>query len=154
MRLLVCLDCKSIEELPDFEGKPEDDVLLEHLLNNNHAGATPEPHLGNLIGVEDRHWKDKTKRDEILRQIKEGTRGIAELDADFYDTKNTFQEDAMRCFKAHQRPQDGCPDYKDESKRLGNPMKDSPQKVYICDFCVVKSTVQQKVFEKRGMYDN
>jgi len=28
IRLLVCRDCKSIEELPDYEGRPSDDLLL------------------------------------------------------------------------------------------------------------------------------
>ena len=29
IRLLYCYECRTIEELPDFKGHPDDDVLLQ-----------------------------------------------------------------------------------------------------------------------------
>jgi hypothetical protein len=64
----------------------------------------------------------------------------------------------MRCYNQHGRPvvlEPGCPDYKDGKKRIGNPSKMGWQagpKVYLCDFCPYKSTVETAVNFKRGLY--
>lgn len=153
MRLLICLNCVTVEELPDFKGdNPEEDVLLEELAGR-HAGPKPidgskvtkrldfgpdERHFGNMLHIEDEVWGNPKYRDEILAQIKSGTTGF---ESDFYATKNTFVEDAGKCYNAHQRPKDFCIDWHNKTKRLGNPLKGSKAKVFLCDFCVVASRV-------------
>ena len=159
VRLLVCLDCKTLEEVPDYQGPPEGDVLLE-MVASRHEGPRPvegskvtdrlphdhgQRHIGNMMVIDPKDWADETKRKEILRQAGKEVTG---LDQDFYDTRNTFIEDAGKCFNAHQRPKDFCIDWHNESKRLSDPMK-NPQapKVYLCDFCVVSSRVNTKKAE-------
>lgn len=172
MRLFVCLDCRSIEELPDYEGPmvwneeykidvPAQDDLLEHLIEPHRQ----KQHSGHLIHIEDKDWRDKEARDQIIQQIKAGAGGEG-LGSEAYAVKDTFQEEALKCFSRHNRPQDGCIDYKDRSKRLGNSILTDEEKSvarreglkqmqarYLCEFCPVHSNyVQKKQFEKGGMY--
>lgn len=151
MRLLVCFECNSIEELPDYDGPHEHDVLLEELVSRH--GPEEDRHRGTLMQVEDKHWQSKKTRKGIIQQIWKGAKGLDDLDEDYYATKNTFVEDAAKCYNRHNRPKDGCIDYKVHNKRIGNPLKGSPMKVFVCDFCVVKSTVQEKVYKERGLYE-
>jgi hypothetical protein len=151
MRLLLCLTCETIEEISDHDGPPESDVLLEELVARHRFGDGSE-HMGNLIQVADREYI--THRERILSQIREGTTGLSEADPDFYAAKNTFQEEAARCFERHRRP-DECIDYKDKSKQLGNPLRrsqyDPAQRRYLCEFCPVEVKVNQRK-QKEGIW--
>lgn len=144
MRLLICFDrgCRTMEEIPDFDGPPEHDVLLDLVVEKHQH--TPET-TGNLLHIEDKDWNDQQKREAILDEIRKNTTGF---ESEFYATKNTFVEDAGKCYNRHNRPKDFCIDWHDESKRLSNPMKQSQTKVYLCDFCVVSSRVNEKKFDK------
>lgn len=172
MRLFICLDCKSIEELPDYDGPmvtdpeygevPAQDDLLEHLVEPHRR----KQHTGNLVHVDDEHWRDRELRDQIVKQIRSGAKGEG-LGSEAYAVKDTFREEAMKCFNAHRRPQDGCIDYQDRSKILGNSILTYDEKKeakkaglkrrqprFLCDFCVVHTHyVQKKKFEKEGLYD-
>lgn len=151
MRILLCLDCKSMEEVPDFDGPPEFDILLESLVERHRSNG--EQHLGNLIHIEQEQWDKKSVRDEILKQVKDGLGpGLGD---EFYDTKSTYQEDAMKCFNEHGRPKGRCIDWMDDRKRLGNPTKAGWQrgpKVYLCQFCPVATHVVTEIRHKRGDY--
>jgi hypothetical protein len=163
IRLLYCMVCQTIEELPPFEGSPEDDHLLE-LLIEKHKFASGEPHKGHLMKLPQLQWETESVRKEIIKQIKGGgSKGIDEFDPDFYATRNTFQEDALKCYNAHLRPQDGCPDYESPSKRLlpntkadrkelglVEPGKAPGPKNYLCHFCPIHSVVQSKLRALRG----
>lgn len=172
MRLFVCLDCESMEELPDYDGPmridpvygevPERDDLLEHLV----APHAQKQHAGHLIHVDDSNWRDSEIRAQIIKQIKAGVGGEG-LGDEAYAVKDTFTEGALDCFRAHRRPQDGCIDYQDRSKILGNSLLDASEKKaakkaglqryqhrFLCDFCPVHAQhVQKKQFEKDGLYD-
>ncbi len=163
IRLLFCFNCTSIEELPNFEGRPENDTLLTITLEKHHSAGVP--HTGHLFTVPLRLWTSEASRNEIIKQIKVGSGGISELDPDFYETKSQFGEDAMACFAAHQRPKGQCPDYKSDKKvlqpktnearkELGMPLlKDvGGPKMFLCDFCPVKSFNMQKAREAAGAY--
>lgn len=164
MRVLYCLVCGTMEELPLFDGKPEDDHLLE-ILVQPHVFPSGEPHKGHLFRVPVLQWENYEVRKRIIEQIKGGgSKGLDEFDAKFYDTKNTFKEDAMTCFNRHRRP-NSCDDYKTEkmmllpdtkSERkdagLPDPKKAPGPKNYLCDFCPVQSMVVQKMRELRGDY--
>ena len=164
-RLLFCLVCRTLEELPPFEGRVENDVLL-NIAVEKHQFPSGEPHKGKLFILPVQTWLDKEQREEIIRQIKGGgSEGLNQIDETFYDTKSTFSEDALVCFSKHLRPQNGCPDYESSSKRLlptstkqerkeaGLPdVTEGPgPRVYLCHFCPVHSTVMNKKNLLRGI---
>jgi hypothetical protein len=158
IRLLACTHCKTIETLPDFDGPPDYDRLLQNLVSRH---MTPEgyPHIGQLFNVSEEEWAiegAQTKiRDQIATALSGGETGLGSA---FYDLKDTFVEDAGECFKAHNR-NPGCGDYKSDSKILtsGNEkeMKDlgiqNNSKRYLCEFCPVHSLVQQAQRRKAGL---
>lgn len=166
MRLLMCLECRSLEELPDYSGPSEGDVLLEELAGR-HEFAPGYPHHGNLIAIKDEDWANEKWRKDVIKQLWSDA-GHTGLEPEFYETKNTFQDEAMKCFSAHMRPQNGCIDWKDKAKRLGNSMLDDDDRavakehglkrkraVYLCDFCPAKfNYVQKQAYSAAGLYDN
>lgn len=183
MRLLICKQCRSIEQLPDYDGPLEkalvpspDGNLIERMVPPDgadiHLDYLSEPHRrqeheGNLVHVPDEQWAIEEVRAGIVEQIRNAMAGgTTGLDPEAYALKDTFQEEALKCFDAHRRPQDGCIDWHDRSKRIGNSLLDwserklmkkqgiSTKKQFLCDFCPVASNyVQKKKFEKKGLYD-
>lgn len=156
-RLLYCLVCDTLEELPPYDGEPE----LDHLLAvacENHVFPSGEPHKGKLYRLPIRAWAHAESKKEIIRQIKGGgSLGLASIDDTFYESRSTFMEDAMKCYKAHNKPKDGCSDWHSndkllipktikERKEAGlEKYEDSPgQKTYLCDFCPVAIGVAQR----------
>jgi hypothetical protein len=156
IRLLLCKTCGSMEELPDYEGDPGQDFLLEALVQK-HPNHVAHP----MLRVEKKHWDSPSTRDAIITQIRDKT-GHTGFDTSFYEAKNTFQEDAFSCWKAHNR-NPGCSDYKTGSKRLtpdtaaerkaaGLPKYNSARDRYLCEFCPVHSLVVSAAREKAGQY--
>ncbi len=152
IRLLHCHDCRTLEEIPWFDGPPQYDVLLETVLSRHETNG--HRHIGKLFDVEKRAWDLPDLRKTIIEQIKGGSSGLAEFDASYYDTRDTFREDALKCYSLHLRPKEGCPDYRADSKRLlpatkadrkevGLTMEGAP-KQYLCSFCPVQSHVEKK----------
>ncbi len=157
VRLLLCKTCGTMEELPDYEGRPEGDFLLQTLVERH-----PDHIAHPMLRVEKKHWDSPSTREAIIAQIRENT-GHTGLDPAFYNAKNTFQEDAHACWKAHLR-NPGCNDYMSSSKRLtpdtaaerkaaGLPKYRSPKDVYLCTFCPVHSLVVTEARKRAGMYD-
>lgn len=167
MRLLHCMVCSTIEELPPFQGRPENDHLLA-IACEKHRFPSGEEHKGLLFVVPVLAWSKKEAREDIIRQIKGGgSKGLAEIDAKFYDTKSTFHEDAMTCWKKRNSPQDSCDDYESSSKRLLpdtaqerkelglTSLKDAPgPKNYLCHFCPIHSKVVQRKRQLLGLYND
>jgi len=165
LRVLFCLVCDTREELPAYDGPVENDALLD-ILVSRHVFPSGEPHRGHLFRIPQLQWENDTTRRSIVEQIKGGgSAGIDEFDREFYASKNTFREDAMACFNQHLRPSNGCedfnsekkvllPDTKAERKSMGMaaPSKAPGPKNHLCDFCPVKSVVDQKKRELRGDY--
>mgnify|MGYP003334258628 FL=1 len=164
-RLLYCMVCDTLEELPPYDGEPEFDHLLA-IACEQHVFPSGEPHKGRLFSpVSLRAWADRTTRKEMIEQIKGGgSKGLAELDDKFYDSRSTFMEDAMTCYKAHNKPKDGCVDWQREDKLLipntikerkaegMGSYKDSPgPKTYLCNFCPVAIGVAQRKRTLMGM---
>jgi hypothetical protein len=164
LRILYCWQCRTIEELPDFEGRPEDDLLLEIVIEPHQT--TGVQHKGTLFKIPVGIWSVQSQREEIIRQMRDQiSGGLDNLDPDYYNTRSTFYEDAMKCYSAHLRPTDSCSDWKSETKRL-LPKTDALRKeaglmsaessastrVYLCDFCPVKSVVMTKQRRAAGMY--
>ncbi|MEU5425122.1 hypothetical protein AB0H73_05875 [Streptomyces olivoreticuli] len=164
VRLLLCANCKSIDELPDHEGSPREDFLLDNLVNR-HVFPDGSKHFGQLMKLPKKHWEKSTYKDEIVAKINEtlAKGGSDGLGTEFYNTKATFQDDAMSCWKRHHRNLD-CSDWKSNKARLtpgtakarkaaGLPKYRSPKDRYLCDFCPVANAVRQKHFDKTAQKD-
>ena len=165
IRLLYCYNCKSIEELPDFEGNSDDDIFLELAVEKHNSAGIPHTGFLSRIGV--KLWAQEKFRKEIIKNIRSRVGGgLADIDPDYYTTKATFYEDAMKCYSDHLRPKGGCPDWRDSKKRLipkthaerkeaGLPMpaQSAGTDVFLCDFCPVKTHVVTQQRKKTGMYD-
>jgi hypothetical protein len=163
-RLLFCLVCQTLEELPPYDGDPELDTLLQ-IACENHVFPSGEPHKGKLFVLPVRAWAHTASKKEIITQIKGGgSKGLAEIDDTFYESRSIFLEDAMSCYKAHNKPKQGCSDWhiekkmlipKTEKERRAEGMekyKDSPgQKTYLCDFCPVAVGVAQRKQQLMGL---
>lgn len=157
VRLLICNTCKTTEELPDYQGPDEGDDVLNFLVTR-HRYPDGTEHIGNLGRVEAKHWVDEGKRSSIINQVKNSANHTG-LDQSFYDTKNTLQADAMTCWTRDHNRVKACPDYKTESKRLQPDTREERRQAgvkpfrsttFLCDFCPVKSMVQQAYFDKSG----
>jgi len=166
IRLLYCFECKTLEELPDYQGRPEDDHLLE-LLCERHETAGIR-HNGFLSKILIKIWEDQAKKKEIIKNLRNRVGGgLADLDPDYYTTKATFYDDAMKCYSEHLRPKAGCSDWRAKNKRLipkstadlrkeiglAPAAKTASTNVYLCDFCPVKThyvTQQRKI---AGLYE-
>lgn len=161
-RLVQDITARKVYELPDYDGPPERDILLIELCEHvtvcsdkcRHPNVQPgQQHVGNMLQIDSTVWNKH--RDTILSEMWSSFPDMGEDDI-LQSSRNNYTEDAGKCFNRHNRPMDGCLDYKDDSKRIGNPSKHpwlmQEKPVYLCDFCPVKSTVQGKVFHKRGLY--
>ena len=160
IRLLVCRTCKSAEELPDYDGDPEYDSLLQLTVERH---QNPEPHLGQLFKFPVKYWSRPDVKESIMNQIRQGgSSGLDVFGTNFYETKSQFGEDAMSCWALHNRPTD-CSDYKHDRKLLkpgterdrekaGLSAHEAP-KIYLCDFCPVKSVKQKAAFKAKGLYN-
>jgi len=160
IRLLICRTCKSIEELPPWPGKPEDDVLLQVSVERH-----GDNHVGVLYNVGALHWASPTMREAIKEQITKGSSGLDAFGTNFYQTRMTFHDDAMKCYQKHLRPKGQCPDFRNEKKRLSpgtnaerkdlglSPVeKGTGPRVFLCDFCPVRVYNSRKHNEEKGLY--
>lgn len=147
LRLLLCLECKTLEPVPDYEGDPHNDWDLKYVIEK-HAYPSGDKHNGNLIRLPKKYWDNPEQRESIRKQINEGLVGGGLPDA-FYDVKDTLNEDALQCFQRHNR-NPGCPDYRSDAKRLSAgtdkerrdlglaPLRSNR---FLCDHCPVHSLV-------------
>lgn len=160
VRILICHNCESLEEIPHYEGPPEYDHLLEYKVSQ-HRFADGNEHFGDLAVVDAKDWNNKNVRAEIIKKLNEAVSpGQAEgLGSKFYNLKSNFQQDAMTCWKRHSRTTD-CGDYRRDSKRLvpdtAADRKDiglSPTarpNTWLCDFCPVQTIVDKAKNKKKG----
>jgi len=172
VNLLVCKTYKTIEEVPYTktgkylgEGKYDqsDNPFLEPIVAPHERGG----HMGILTDVNFVYWMTPSVKASIIAQVKEQFTGktsplMAGLDAlgtNFYDTKDTYSQDAMRCWQLHNRTKD-CGEYKSDRKllsagtekdRKAEGLAKSTIKVYLCDFCPVKMARQAKAVKARGL---
>lgn len=163
IRLLICNTCASIEELPLYSGPPEGDDTLNYRVAP-HRFPDGNEHFGTLATVDEYTWNGPA-REEIKLKLKETfAPGEAEgLGSDFYNVKNTYQEDALACWGQHNRTKN-CEDWRSDAKRLDPdtraerkdlnlvPIHKTKPKTWLCDFCPVTSIYSQRRNEAKG-YD-
>lgn len=160
IRLLRCTTCRTLEELPDYQGDPRDDTVLDHLV---HEHNRKHPNVDNkdayLLRVSETLWRNPKTGRKIHEQIWSDLKEQGVLGGfvpSYYDSKNTFVEDANQCFVQHRRSIP-CIDWHADRKRIGNPTKEGWRegrvKVFLCDFCPVASSVMQAKRSAAGQYD-
>lgn len=167
IRILVCLDCRTTEVLPEYRGDPQYDSELTYAADK-HKDATGEPHRGRLYpiqGIDMDGWNASSdKRDEILKRIWQ-EHGHTGLEPWVYAAKETLKADAMQCFEQHLRPEN-CADFHSSKKVLVPPTASERREVgaqkwdknnphlqrYLCDYCPMRSVAQTKVWNKLGLY--
>jgi hypothetical protein len=124
-RILICDTCRTIEDLPldqmpveqrqkSMEPEP---LLLKLMERHNHgpvAIAAADAPI-KLVEVPDAVWDNPMTRDDILSELRQTWSGF---EPEFYATKQTFVEDAGKCFNQHHRPKEGCIDYHEPGKLL------------------------------------
>ena len=169
VNLLVCYDCKTIDEFPyttsgQYLGNGKYDQS-----DNPFLDPIAEPHrrkgcVGRLFDIDLGFWISEKGRKSTVEQIKEqllgGSKGLDVFGTDFYNVKANYTADAGNCYNLHLRPEGKCPDYKSDKKIL-RPGTDAERKElglvkstvksYLCDFCPAKMYVQKKVFEQKGL---
>lgn len=160
IRLLRCTYCRTLEELPDYQGDPQYDVVLEELVQR-HQQKHPfhDEKDAFLCRISEKAWRNpkigRKVHDQIWSDLKEKGR-LGGFVPEYYSTKSTFHEDAIKCHNKHNR-QVPCIDWKVDRKRLGNPTKEGWRegrvKVYLCDFCPVASKVMEAKRAAAGQYD-
>lgn len=153
IRLLRCTHCRSLEELPDYQGDPRDDHLLDQLvLDHQRRHPFHEETDAFLLRVSEEKWHNPRTRRSINNQIWADLKGTG-LAPEYYASKNTFVEDANKCFIQHHRSIP-CIDWHADRKRIGNPTKEGWRegrvKVYLCDFCPAASKVAQARFDAKN----
>lgn len=160
MRLLRCMTCKTLEQLPDAPKgvnphniNPGEDPLLDALIARHTSNGNP--HIGQMFDVAEHDWANEEVRQQVLDRLGIKTTGLGD---DVYALRDTFHDDALKCFAEHNRPE-RCIDWKDDRKKLGRPTAegnryqkeyfDAPA-VYLCDFCPVATQVAIRQREQTG----
>lgn len=169
MRLLKCIKCRSIEEVPDYDGPEGGENTMEFDLTQKfftdqhvRKGCARDDFI--TIKFPTRFWIIPKVKEGIVAQLKDGAQGLDVFGTSFYDTKNNFTADAMTCWIKEHNQKTDCEDYKHDKKLLkpdtsaerlaaGLEKESRGPKVYLCDYCPVKSKVQEKAFKKKGLYN-
>ena len=155
----------TIEQLPLYDGPPQleaSDPLLDNIVRRHvqKHGDMKTDSAALLVASEDSCTCPSCKgragsfwdvhRTEVLSGLKERWTGFH---PEFYATKDTYREDAMRCFNLHRRPQGtDCIDYRDDNRKLSGRNWPQDKAVYLCDFGPVKTAVDTAIRHAAGMY--
>ena len=169
MRILKCSRCRTIEEVPDYEGPEggentaEFDMPLKFFTDPHVNGKCTRDDF-STVRFPTRFWVIPKVKEALEQQIKEGSQGLDVFGTNFYATKANFTADAMNCWIKEHNQTKNCEDYKTEKKLIkpdtakerldaGLEKESRGPKVYLCDYCPYKSgVVQQKAFKKQGHY--
>jgi hypothetical protein len=168
VRLLFCDKCKTVDELPAYDGPSDFDGLLQYRVSQ-HQFDSGLMHPLSLARVEKSVWQQSAMRNQIIQQFAMEQGYVAPgagagLGQTFYEVKANFQQDAMTCWKQHNRTTD-CADYRTDAKFLLADTKEARRaegldtslaarpKHWLCDYCPVHSIVMQKQNAAKGLYD-
>lgn len=158
IRILYCHDEDTLDVVPMFTGPPEYDYAMKVVVERKHTTPSGLKHIGQVYVVEESLWADRKTRKTIVDQFRRGgSKGLAEMDSDYYNSRDTFSEDAMTCYSKHLRPVGACADYRSADKKilpntakerkeagLAAPSKAPGASQHICSFCPVESFYAKK----------
>jgi hypothetical protein len=169
VRLLHCGACKTLEEIPDYEGSQEVDPLVERVVmehNRRDPMAHAGKHLTTLpmrLGVVD-DMEYAYQREDVLKRFMEEGQNMG-MTPWVGETLNTFQEDALKCWNQHRQPKEGSPciDYMSDSKRIGRPTQEGrdilaqnyklgAKDPHLCQYCPYHSVVETAIRARKGLY--
>ncbi len=167
--LLVCADCGTVEHAHGEPGPQNDreernpELLALRKRHEVYSAGNTYFHPLAMCTVNAQLWeRSEEYRKFIVAMIKDATKtGETGLGSKNYDLKDTFQDDAISCWRKHNRTLD-CEDYKTdkmkllpdtkaERKELHMDTRNRPG-VYLCVYCPFHSQVMKKVNSKRGYY--
>ena len=160
VRLLWCHVCKSVDQIPDYDGPPEYDYYLEYRVQQ-HQFADGRPHRGILGRAKNTPSEISAAMDQMSEAVAPG--GGSGLGEPLYDLRDNYKVEAMQCWKRHNRTSD-CGDYRSEAKRLYADTKadrkseglsvnrNERPNAFLCDFCPVESIVQTARNKAKGLY--
>ena len=189
-RLVTCHFCKTLTRMPDVHPKtplipailewtsgeryiyrdddglpvmvPAFDPIMEDFVQKHQHGRDDQSVLEGMIqvfNIDEKTWNSVDAVTQIKTELQK------QNDA-WYEEKDDYRDAALQCYNAHGNPdlQDGCPDYMDDSKRLGPAtykVEDSKQVIeippkfrqYLCYICPFQQTyIQVELRRKRGAY--
>jgi hypothetical protein len=187
-RLVTCHFCKVLQKLPDVHPKtplvpaimewtsgeryifreddgmpkmvPAYDPVMDDFVERHTHGRDDNTVIGGMIQVYqvDQHTWDTV---DIVTQIKKELHDQQDV---WYEERDEYKEEALKCYNAHGNPDldHGCPDYLDDSKRLGTPRYrvegqtiEIPPKFrqYLCYLCPFQQTyIAVELRRRQGMY--
>jgi len=155
IRLLICSTCHSVEELPAYSGDPRGDTWLR-MKEAEHLTLSGEKLHGDVrVGrIEQQDWI--AHKQDILSKlasemVKPGEG--AGFGQQFYDTKDNFSVDAMKCWRVDHGRRLNCEDYMSSKKEIFPDTKADRRaegittrrpSIFLCQFCPVHQYVQQQ----------
>lgn len=149
-RLLACRACGVLYRMQDYDGPPEYDMELIELCNR-HLGQAgdgrPESHPSMIFRCDEATAAKLDMESEVKKELMNNHVWVK-------DYRDELKVEAMKCFNRHNRPKEGCLDWRDESKTIGRKTgvpKDKRQ--YLCTYCPVSTYYQTQHFIKTGAYD-
>lgn len=167
IRLYICQECKQIIPIPSDGVPPYKFDYLLHKIEGDHGWRG---HQFAIIAVTKAAWTNhdgspNTQGQQIiLKQIQDAVAGgETGLGSAFYDVKDQFHEDAMTCWKAHNRTL-SCDEFKSDRKilmpdtgaiRRAEGLGKYKSDIHLCNFCPVASVVESKIRaakDAKGLY--
>jgi hypothetical protein len=152
--------------LPDEDGNakmvPAFDPILEAFVVKHDHGlpdrAVTHGQQIEVMAVDQRTWDTM----DVVTKIKDE---LQRVHGQVYDESTEYKDAALQCYNAHGNPDltDGCRDYMDDSKLIGNSTyeDDEGRKIsippwarqYLCYLCPYQQTyIQTELRRRRGAY--
>ena len=188
-RLAQCNQCQVLQRIPDVSPKtplvpariefqdgfdfiyrdedglpqmvPAFDPVLEDFIEKHGHGRDDRDVISGLIQVyqvDQKTWDTMDVVTKIQNELQKQTN-------EWYEERDEYREAAVKCYNAHGNPtlESGCPDYMDDSKRIGRATYDDgdghtitvPPKFrqYLCYVCPYQqSYIQVELRRRKGMY--
>jgi hypothetical protein len=178
-RIVICHHCHSLTRIPDvakgtpmvparlewrdgeqFMFKDEKglpvmvaafDPILEDFVTKHEHGRPEHQVIGGLIqvyGVDQRTWDAM----DVVTQIQ---RDLEKQHNTWYEDRDEYRTGATKCYNEHGNPDlsTGCPDYLDDSKRLGSSAVPPKYRQYLCYLCPYQqSYINVELRRRKGAY--
>jgi hypothetical protein len=140
--------------------------MLPHTVEVSDGHALHSDMLITDVACED--WDRLRTRKEILKSVVRPGDAVP-YGNELYEVKNNFSQDAMKCWKQHNRTKD-CAEWKHSSKRLvpqdeetlslrkdlglETRSKNRPTSSYLCDYCPMRSIKESKIQAEKYKFTN
>lgn len=162
IRLYICSDCKQIIPIESADSTIVPPYKYDYLLHRIEEDHGWRGHNFAVISVNKDAWDDadgsgrKTIVANIQAAAKNGGSMLSKdgfLGEDLYQVKDQFKEDALTCWKQHNRTLN-CDDWKTPPKlvepdtkalRKSEGLAQYRSNIHICNWCPVTSMIEAKI---------